>query len=434
MKRITVIGAGIGGLTVARELAKIGFQVEVFERSDRENIAYDWHDDVEPSVFKRVGLDIPKEHFEKNNWTFYGGNTTKPLNVSQPDGTRDYSIERRPLHSLLIDSALEQGANIYFSTVVDSLIIEGDEVKGVIVNGDKIYSDLVIDSSGCDSPFRDSLPDGVDRRIKNEDVFVAWRAFYNSTPDITPPIETNRAYLRFMGKKGISWCLYDPSGLINVLIGQTDALSEKEFNDFLNELKRLNPILGDQVVRGGRFCRIPIRHTLEIPIVSGYLAIGDCAFMTIPLLGSGIASSMLAGKLLAETLEKDPSLSVANLWNYQVKVFKEFGAKYVGIDIMKKWLLNANMDKISFIFQSNILSEEDLSSVARGESIKLSFASLFKKIINGRKNLPLLLELNSLINKMKKAEKIALTIPKAYNKEKILIWKARLDKFFIESK
>lgn len=430
MGKILVIGAGIGGLTSARELSKIGFSVEVFEHSDRDNVAYDWHDDVDPSIFKRVGLELPREHFEKNNWTFYGGNATNPVNVCQADGTRDHSIERRSLHELLINEALKAGAVIHFSTSVDSLLIENGVVKGIVVNGEKLFSDLVIDSSGCDSPFRDSLNDGIDRSIKENEVFVAWRAFYERAENADIPTETNRAYLRFMGRKGISWCLYDPSGMVNVLVGQIDSLSDNEFNEQFSELKKLNPIIGDKLLRGGRFYRIPVRHTLEIPFTKGYLAIGDCAYMTIPLLGSGIASSMLAGKLLAETLERNNSLDLDNLWKYQVAVINEFGAKYFGIDLMKKWLLNADIDKISFIFEKELLSDEDLSSTARGESIKLTPSSLLYKIKRGRKRIPLLLELYFLMNRVKKAERMALSIPKKYNYKKILTWKERLNKLF----
>ncbi len=31
---------------------------------------YDWHDDVSPAVFKRLGTEIPEGSFPKKNWTF----------------------------------------------------------------------------------------------------------------------------------------------------------------------------------------------------------------------------------------------------------------------------------------------------------------------------------------------------------------------------
>ena len=50
---------------------------------------------------------------------------------------------------------------------------------------------------------------------------------------------------------------------------------------------------------------IPVRQPLAVMIADGYAAIGDSAFMAIPINGSGIGCSMRAGKMLADAVIAD---------------------------------------------------------------------------------------------------------------------------------
>ena len=65
-----------------------------------------------------------------------------------------------------------------------------------------------------------------------------------------------------------------------------------DVEEFAEWLRPDNPRLGTEVVRGGQFVEIPVRHPLSVMVADGYAAIGDSAFMTVPLIGSGIANSL----------------------------------------------------------------------------------------------------------------------------------------------
>ena len=50
----------MGGMVAAEKLAKLSFEVVVFEQSPSlDEMRYDWHDDVNPSVFRRLGIEMP---------------------------------------------------------------------------------------------------------------------------------------------------------------------------------------------------------------------------------------------------------------------------------------------------------------------------------------------------------------------------------------
>ena len=56
---VAIIGANQTGLFAAKLFSEQGFSVFVFEKNSRENAAYEWTDDISPSVFKEVGLPFP---------------------------------------------------------------------------------------------------------------------------------------------------------------------------------------------------------------------------------------------------------------------------------------------------------------------------------------------------------------------------------------
>lgn len=49
---VAIIGANQTGLFAAKLFSEQGFSVFVFEKNSRENAAYEWTDDISPSVFK----------------------------------------------------------------------------------------------------------------------------------------------------------------------------------------------------------------------------------------------------------------------------------------------------------------------------------------------------------------------------------------------
>ena len=127
-----------------------------------------------------------------------------------------------------------------------------------------------------------------------------------------------RLMLFHKGKLGISW-VAEEEGYTDVLIGRFIEPDMEEVEKTLAVLREENGHLGEKLVRGGAYAQIPVRQPLAVLVADGYAAIGDCAFMTVPIIGSGIANSMKAAKILADVIadDKTESYSAAALWKYQ---------------------------------------------------------------------------------------------------------------------
>lgn len=429
--KVIFIGAGNAALVAAERLARGGVECVVFEKNAYENLSYDWHDDINPAAWEEYGLPAPKDgtHFTKKNWTFIPPSENSETTLDLPEEKLDWSTERRLLAQQYVDRAKDV-VDFRFESPVDSLIIEDGIVKGVVVKGERVLADLVVDNSGAMSKFRASLPKEwkITPEPDNSEIFVAYRGFHTKVEGVGDPAATNKAYLKHLGEDGISWSILDPAGTVNVLIGRQGKLSKATFDNAYKALKESNPLISDEVVRGGIECIIPIRFPLLRMVGDGYVAIGDAAFMTIPMIGSGIENSMKAGVELADVILKKQSVTRADLWEYEVTYFKKRGAEHLGVDILKRWLLGAKPDDIDWLFGKKVVDEKNMADAATGHLIILKPKDLVVKATRGISRLPLLLKMAVMLEKTKKVAKLGKKIPQVYDEHAIDKWAKKIEK------
>ena len=431
--KIIVIGAGIGGLQSARVLAEGGHDVVVYEKSSKGNISYDWRDDVEYNVFDELNIPIPEDSHRVQNVSFLAPYSDKPLFVYQDEDKMEWGVYRHTFGDMLATRAEEKGAKVVYDTVVEKLIIDGDAVKGVVINGEEILCDLVIDCSGMDSKFRASLPEcmGITKRANDDEAFNVYRAHFNKREGEKEPEKYRRlVYLKPEGALGISWVVCEPDGTENVLIGRIGSLPQEEIDSSLKMLREAHPIIGDDVVYGGRRARIPIRYPLLKMVAKGYVAIGDSAFMTIPLIGSGIACSLRAGLFLGEEINKANSVSIETLWKYQVRYYQNVAKEHFLIDCVKRKILVADNYDIKYVIESGFITEDDIKMLTGGEGGKMSAKAIFTKLRLALKKLPFIMSVLGALLKGVGAMNKAKNIPTEYDEKKIARWVAKLEKVF----
>jgi flavin-dependent dehydrogenase len=436
--KILIIGAGEGGLTAAYDFAAYGHDVSLYEKRAEKNLGYDWNDIVGMSVFSDLGIPYSVEEglAQKRDWEFNAPNSTKWIRIAlSQTPSQDFCIPRRPLKELLINRARSAGAKLFFETRVERLIAECTAIKGLVVGGEEIFADLVIDSSGALSVFRACLTSdfGITAMPSSDEIFYAYRGIYARKPGF--PISesyVNRGYVRYLGKVGIAWYNIEAeTGNIDVMIGESGKLTKDGIKDALEFLMNDNAEMSDTLIRGGITVPIPLRYPASKMVADGYALVGDSAFMTMPIIGSGMAPAMYAGHMLAETVHQKQSASIESLWEYQVKFMNEIGCKHIAIDFFKRWLLTAKDSNLRYLTESGIITDKDIAAAAAaGKAPALSFLDVLNKIITGRDNIPFLLQLSNLLLKSKNGLKLGADIPKTYDKKSVDAWQRKLDKLF----
>ena len=429
--KIGIIGAGQGGLQAGKVLALSGIDVTIFEKSARDELGHDQLDVTEHGFFDEIGVPVPEKAKPAAQATFVGPDTESCFTLNVPDGDRDWSIERRIFSREQVERCEKAGVKFCFNTTVNELITDRDRVIGFIVEGEKFLCDLVIDSSGVSSPLRRSFKGkyGLTEMPKENEIFNIVHTYYEPKEGIALP-EKYKYYLKFGLSNGICWCGIEVDGSVSTLIGNIGSLPNEEYERLFALLKENNPIISDKALRGGHSTQIPVRYPAPIMVSEGYATVGDSAFMTIPLLGNGIVSSVRAGQILAEKILENGNADIATLWQYEVEFFKKYGAFFCFIDCIKRGLLKADNDEIKYFFESEIIRDEDLAAVFSGKLPKISpkeFARKVKNLFTIKHSLGIIFK-EAL--KGSSAMLVALEIPAKYDPKTIYPWKQRLENIF----
>lgn len=441
MRNIIVAGAGHGGLTAAAYLADKGYNVEVYEKQRREDMGYDWHDTMNNQTFNYAGIvsyDKADVHNRKDS-TFYASPSLRtPISFDIDADKVDLEIDRKVLYNYLIANAEAKGVKMFYQKNVQSPLIDKDNnVVGLVIDNEEKRADMVIDSAGMNSPVRTNLPSNYNimKSIKDSDTFHTYRAYYNLI-DGAEIINKDRfnIYFMFNGIKGITWYKIC-EGKADILIGSIEPIDMDLVDKVLMEFRKVQPSIGYEVLRGGYIKNIPLKSTLSLIVGNNYAAVGDTVSMPIPLNGSGITNSIIAGKLLAETiinidtLNKTPQYTLANLWDYQVKYYQKIADKMIYIAIIKNCLLSYSPKVIDFFFNSGVLTSYELSAGPNGKDIILDRKGTIEKLKRGYKRPISLIKLKLAVKKAKCAKLLAQSIPAVYDKVIVDQWRKKIDSF-----
>lgn len=427
-KRIIAAGAGHGALVTAAMLAEKGYDVTVFEKKKRKDLGYDWCDPFKITCFDEVSIPRPPKNSYETALPIAYTNPAKTVRITMPDNNDGTNcvMDRKLLISYLVDYAEKKGVKFRFDTEVVSPLTDGNRVLGVMVKKWNklfpVFADLVIDGSGIDSPVRSLLPNkfSVQNDFAANNVFTVYRAYHKRISPVNPE-NPYTVFFFHMRKPGISWVISHKTHF-DILIGRFgEELTEDDIKDALKDLRADNPGIGSEIIRGGSVERIPLSRTLPLIVADGYAAVGNCASMTIPITGSGIANSIKAGKLLADAVlaDKKMEFNSKTLWKYQYDYFHKIGNNLVMADKLRELAIQLTADDIDYILEKELLSQKELSMDAETE---LNVPYIVQKIIRAIPKLPVLTNTAKTLARNTVSKKVLAEMPAEYNREEVAEW------------
>lgn len=436
-KKIVVAGGGHGGIACAALLAGAGFEVEVYEKHSRDNMGYDWTDIFDPKSLRAAHIPMPaKDKYEyKTNMTFIPPSGRTLVKQDVPENELEIKMERSDIYDLIITHAESKGVKFFFDTAVEGALLAGDRVIGIKTDKGEVYGDMVIDACGCESVVRASLPEvcGIQKHAAAFEKFYVYRAFYNRASEEEPE-HKYKVYMLPNGRMGIGWVAAEGE-YSDLLIGEFEPFTVEEAEKKAEFFRKDNPVLGDKVLRGGYMVEIPVRQPLSIMVADGYAAIGDSAFMTVPIIGSGLADAFKASKMLAETIiaDKSETYSAETLWDYQVQYYKALGAGMAPLALVKLLLAKITPVQLDYLFDNGILDADMLTITADSTSLG-SMLSFDPSLLGKAKSLIKDKELTAMILKLGKdigkASAICATMPKVYGRYTVQRWAKGYDRIF----
>ncbi len=430
-RKIIVAGGGHGGIAAAMLLAKRGFDVTVYERNAKDKMGYDWTDIFDKKGWTAVGIPIPdkSKYNLKQDMTFYGPAMETALVQNTEEDKKEIQMERKDIYAHLIEYAEKAGVKFSYEQNIESPVFFGNRVVGIKTDKGEYLADLVIDACGLNSPVRRAMPTstGIQNNPAEYEQFYVYRAFFNKTCEVEEN-EKFKVILLPNNELGISWIATEEEHT-DVLIGRFHKFDRDYAMEQIDKMRELNPSIGTEIVRGDAFANIPVRQPLGVLVADGYAAIGDAGFMTVPVIGSGIANSLKAAKILADAISNDcsGSYSAETLWTYQKNFYKEIGAALAPLACIKLLLTRLRGPELDYIFAKGILNAEDMTIDADSTSLGAMLGGMSMDDIK--------IKLNGLINnkavlgkvvkmglQLVKATAVTAAMPTAYNRKTVLRW------------
>ncbi|BBI32798.1 FAD-dependent oxidoreductase [Cohnella abietis] len=350
-KRIAIIGAGPGGLTLARVLQEAGYNPVVYEgeasRNERQQGGtLDLETDSGQKALQLAGLlesfyQVCRFEGQSTKIVDKSGKVYQDDTADEVPGEDHYSrpeIDRTVLRDLLLDSlrpdTIQWGYKCLEATPVDDHRFELH-----FENGKTDVVDLVVAADGAFSRIRPLVSEEKAEYSGVSMIELNILDAANESPELTAYNGPGTVYA-LDDHKGIM-AQMNGDGRIRVYLGfqaGRDFLESLDipydepekakpklvalFADWADELQKYITSAND-VITPRRIYMLPVSHTWESR--AGVTLIGDAAHLMSPFAGAGANLAMLDGAELALSIINNDDLDTA-VRQYELKMFEYAGA------------------------------------------------------------------------------------------------------------
>ncbi|CAN5482699.1 geranylgeranyl reductase family protein [soil metagenome] len=369
---LIVVGAGPGGSTCAAMAAREGLKVLLLDKDEfpRDKICGDAISGKSVDVMRRLDIidSLAQHEAQVDCWgiTFsgpYGDEAsipfTKDVNRAIAPG---YVCDRVTFDNLVLQAAIEAGAEVRTGARVTGLVMDGERATGVTVkkgtSEETIRAPIVVGADGAYSVVVRGL--GMDQL--NENHYCAGLRWYWS--GVTGFNEGNYIEIHFVEEAipGYFWIFPMADGRANVGVGMRSDYVKKHGIQLKTMLKQMveHPRFKDRFANATpeesiKGFGLPLGSKPRKMAGNGWMLIGDAASLIDPFSGEGIGNAMVSGELAALWAKKAHEagdFSGAFLKDYETSTLKylsnELKVSYALQRLGRwKWLLNMVIGKAS---------------------------------------------------------------------------------------
>ncbi len=368
---VVVVGAGPGGSTVARYLAKRGIEVTVFEKRQEIGAPKRCAEGLSAATVEKLGQKIPKRCIaQKINGAVVFAPNGKSVAIDYGK-TSGYILERKAYDKWLAEEASRAGARIFAHANVYDVIKENGFVEGVEVEWEgercRIRSRVVVAADGVESTVARRA--GLDTTNALLHIDSGYQ-FEMSNVEIEDP---NKIYLFFgnrIAPRGYIWIFPKGKDRANVGIGICGKFAKKSAREYLLEFVKHNENLKNGSVLEVNAGGIPVGGFLKNMVLNGFLVVGDAAHQVNPIHGGGMKEAQLAGRIAADVIAealKAGDVSEKMLGKYNEIWWRERGRELEMVQKLREVVENLSDDDLNFLAEH--LTGDDLVNFSHGKGL-----------------------------------------------------------------
>ncbi|WP_297520817.1 NAD(P)/FAD-dependent oxidoreductase [Thermococcus sp.] len=388
---VVVVGAGIAGPIVARDVAKAGYSVLLIDKKPAIGSPKQCAEGISIKVFDKYDIPYDKRYINRE---IYGAKLYSPsgheleLRYKEASGV---ILERKVFDKMLAYYAAKAGADVLARTEALDVIRKDGKIAGIKAKHEdepvEIHADIIVAADGVES-------------------MVARKAGINT---YAPPHEFDSSYEYEMLIEG-----YDPD-LIHLWFGNEVAPRGYVWV-FPKDEDRANVGIGiasDHPETAKYYLdkwleenKIPAKKILEVNVgvvpVGGFvkklvkdnvLVVGDAARQVNPMHGGGMAEAMEAGTIASKWIVKaleEENLSL--LQNYTKEWWETDGKRLEKVLKVRKVTEKLTDEDLDLFIQ--IISGADAEKIAGGDYVEVIKALLrHPKVLMSKRRLSLLKQL-----------------------------------------
>ncbi len=460
--KVAVIGAGPGGVLLARELAGQGIKVDIFEKGTFEELGHDWSDAVELIALEKAGFDIP--HLDGCTWKgalvknkpdepgLFEKHAVPVLQIRSPGHVstkqaafRMITTDRRQLGQTLVKQALAAGASIHYRHEGLKLLFsekgnKGSEsitVYGAMVRNREtgenfeIKADLIVESSGFQSVLRCSLPasSGLAAEFAVGDFALVHREVRGYAPKAKGANAIPDHY-RYGFHSGYQWTHIHNEETIDVGAGVKNDPANPDPRDIIEEFISRHPAIKAEKHRGGRSLCI-VGRPLDSFVTGGFMVIGDAASTSVPTTGCGAGSAMLVALDAARVISDaaaDNRNDLEKLWEINTSFYLKSsrGPSFAALAVLRDALQSFSHEELDFFYAKDLIDSTTLQNAVNGIFRPLSTGQAIKAL-GALSRIPLLLRLNRAVVKATRLYRHCQHYPEVWDRKHYQEWQKRAE-------
>ncbi len=434
-----VCGAGSAGCVTTIMLAKKQLlNVALLDRKPQKRIGRKvCGDAIAEFHFKMAQkeLDIPFPTGAELQKTILGIDLYSPNQqdkIRLGSGHKGFIINRHLFGQRLLGYALDAGAHLFDETQVQDLIINNNQITGVMTKSKKdrevkkLEAKVVIDATGATGVLRKrltpKLASGIELYLSKVDIGYAYREIRELKQKFT-----DNEYLRIYFSKEIApggyiWLFprgNDASPSVNAGVGITQAIPPPSPKERFYQYMKKSPLFEDSSLITGGAGLIPMRRPNKSFVTNGLVLVGDAGWQVNPAnaggLGTTLEAGIMAGKAIGEAISAD-SITPEGLWNYNMTYHRTIGARHAPQDIFRLLLNQIRDSDLNIFMAAGLLKDNELDRVSSGRDFEIRFTEKLRRAYRGRKIIRTLLRMQRAVKCMKKIKKLYLNYPSTPDK------------------
>ncbi len=373
---VVVLGAGSAGSAAAYQLARRGYRVAILDAKRRSDAGARWVDAIPPWMFAAAGLEnpeppelIPESGVVQVRAWEGDDEITLPTNPL-------WNIDMRHLVARLQRLCLEEGVEIFdqVENVVPMLAPSGRPVRLRATRRAKgsdntldLAASLFVDATGTSRALLDQIP-----LLRRHCPPAATHESCQAAQFICR-IEDRDAAVAYFSHVGLqpgdslSWLSieggYSTLGIhventldrVGLLAGGAVSGDKPSGSDIIARFRAEHSWVGEAEFGGTAI--IPLRRPYARLGAEGIALIGNSACQVFPAHGSGVGTSLLAARLLADSVAQhdDPGSHEA-VWGYQAAFHRGHGAWHNAYDVIRRMSAELSRAEVQRMVGAGLMS------------------------------------------------------------------------------